>query len=97
MNLAWGDVRTRAEARTLPTVVHRGSITEVDDRAGGTRPVPQTPYRMSGAQTGVRGGAPFLGEHNQIVLEEWLALDAAGIAAFEDVLHTQAPTDRIES
>lgn len=86
MNLAWGDVRTREEALTLPTVIHRGSIVEVDDRAGGTRPVPQTPYRMSGAETGIRGGAPFLGEHNRQVLVDWLSLSEAELAQYDDVL-----------
>ncbi len=86
MNLAWGDVRTRKSALSLPTVRHRGSIAQVDDRAGGTRPVPQTPYRMSGADTGVRGGAPFLGEHNRAVLLDWLALSEAELEQYDDVL-----------
>ena len=92
MNLAWGDVRTRQEARSLPTVVHRGSIAQVDDRAGGTRPVPQTPYRMSGAETGIRGGAPHLGEHNRAVLRDWLGLDESGIDAFAEVMHAEEPS-----
>ncbi len=89
MNLAWGDVRTREQSRDLPTVVHRGSIAEVDDRAGGTRPVPQSPYRMSGAETGIRGGAPFLGEHNREVLGEWLGMDDRAAGRFADVLHAE--------
>lgn len=89
MNLAWGDVRTREQARDLPTVAHRGAIAEVDDRAGGTRPVPQSPYRLSGAETGIRGGAPFLGEHNQEVLREWLGANDAEVAGYTDVLHSE--------
>jgi len=72
MNLAWGDVRTTARALDLPTVIHRGTFTEVDDRAGGTRRVTQSPYRFSAADARVRGGAPRRGEHNAAVLNDWL-------------------------
>lgn len=85
-NLAWGDVRTRRTARELPTVAHRGSIAQVDDRAGGTRPVPQSPYRMSGAATGVRGGAPKLGEHNREVLADWLSLGEEALERYRSAL-----------
>lgn len=77
MNIAWGDVRTTTEALDLPTVGHRGSITSVDDRAGGTRRLPQSPYRFSAAAASVRGGAPHQGEHNAEVLRDWLG-EAAG-------------------
>jgi crotonobetainyl-CoA:carnitine CoA-transferase CaiB-like acyl-CoA transferase len=93
MNLAWGDVRTREQARDLPTVGHRGSIAEVDDRAGGTRPVPQTPYRMSGAETGIRGGAPFLGEHNREVLTQWLGMSDEDVDGYAAVLRADPLPD----
>lgn len=76
MNLAWGDVRTSSRALDLPTVRHRGTFAEVDDRAGGTRRLPQSPYRFSAADAGVRGGAPLQGEHNAAVLHDWLGADA---------------------
>ncbi len=87
MNLAWGDVRADAEAMDLPTVKHRKSIVQVDDRGGGTRPVVQSPYRFSNAESGVRAGAPHQGEHNVEVLKDWLGasdeeierLHAAGV------------------
>jgi CoA:oxalate CoA-transferase len=72
MNLAWGDVRTSREALDLPTVGHRGTITAVDDRSGGTRRVTQSPYRYTTAESKVRGGAPHQGEHNAAVLADWL-------------------------
>ncbi len=75
MNLAWGDVRSSAQALELPTVLHRGTVTEVDDRAGGTRRIPQSPYRFSAAEARVRGGAPHQGEHNVEVLRDWLGPD----------------------
>jgi len=84
---------TREQARDLPTVGHRGSIAEVDDRAGGTRPVPQTPYRMSGAETGIRGGAPFLGEHNREVLTQWLGMSDEDVDGYAAVLRADPLPD----
>jgi hypothetical protein len=57
MNIAWGEVRAGAKLADQPTVRHRGSIARVDDRAGGTRPIPQSPYRFSDATSQVRGPA----------------------------------------
>ncbi len=81
MNLAWGDVRAGAQALALPTVKHRGTITQVDDRGGGQRPVVQSPYRFSAAASGARGGSPRQGEHNEAVLADWLGMDAQAAAA----------------
>jgi crotonobetainyl-CoA:carnitine CoA-transferase CaiB-like acyl-CoA transferase len=75
MNLAWGDVREGAETLELPTVKHRGTITRVDDGAGGDRPVVQSPYRFSDASSGARGASPKQGQHNAEVLADWLGLD----------------------
>ncbi|MEM8766159.1 MAG: CaiB/BaiF CoA-transferase family protein [Pseudomonadota bacterium] len=83
MNLAWGQVRNAATMTEQPTVRARGAIVEVDDRAGGTRPVPQSPYRFSLATSGVRGPAPHRGEHNLSVLAEWLGEDEQAVAALE--------------
>jgi len=86
MNVAWGDVRTAVEALELPSVTARGVITQVDDRAGGTRPTSQSPYRYRHLDARVRGGAPHLGEHNAEVLREWLSFDDRTIADWQDVL-----------
>ena len=74
INVAWGQVRPAANVRDQATLAHRGAIVEVDDRAGGTRPVAQSPYRWSSAKSGVKGPAPHRGEHNREVLGEWLRL-----------------------
>ena len=74
MNLAWGEVRDSANVRDSPTVQHRGTVAEIDDRAGGTRPIAQTPYRFSHAEAGVRGPAPHRGEHNREAIMEWLGV-----------------------
>jgi len=72
MNLAWGRVRAGKTLREQPTLAHRRSIVDVDDRAGGVRPIAQSPYRFSQAQSRVRGPAPHRGEHNEAVLQDWL-------------------------
>lgn len=51
---------------------YRGAVIRIDDRAGGTRPIVQSPYRFSNGQVGVRGVAPHRGEHNAAVLKDWL-------------------------
>ena len=80
MNLAWGEVRDSADVRESPTVQHRGSIADIDDRAGGTRPIVQSPYRFSNAESGVRGVAPHQGEHNADALADWLGSSAEEVA-----------------
>jgi crotonobetainyl-CoA:carnitine CoA-transferase CaiB-like acyl-CoA transferase len=59
------------------TIAARGAIIEVDDRAGGTRPITQSPYRFSDAESGVRGLVAHRGEHNHEVLSEWLGISQA--------------------
>ncbi|MEQ8859511.1 MAG: CoA transferase [Pseudomonadales bacterium] len=86
MNIAWGDVRSSEKALQLPTVAHRGTFTEVDDRAGGSRRVPQSPYRFSAADARVRGGAPLQGEHNASVLADWLGAQAAASPRWQRAL-----------
>jgi crotonobetainyl-CoA:carnitine CoA-transferase CaiB-like acyl-CoA transferase len=81
INVAWGRVRDPSEIHAQPTVAHRGSVTEVDDRQGGSRPITQSPYRFSNAESGVRGPAPHRGEHNRLVLEQWLQMTSAEIDA----------------
>lgn len=84
MNLAWGEVRDSADVRESPTVQHRGSIADIDDRAGGTRPIVQSPYRFSNAESGVRGVAPHQGEHNADALADWLGSSAEEVARWVD-------------
>ena len=81
MNLAWGRVRSGKTLREQPTLAFRKSVVDIDDRAGGVRPMAQTPYRFSQAASGVRGPAPHKGEHNTDVLRGWLGLSDADIAA----------------
>ena len=84
MNLAWGQVRNAATMPEQPTISARGAIVQIDDRQGGTRPIPQSPYRFSEAASGVRGPAPHRGEHNRSVLAEWLDFSAADVEQLEN-------------
>ncbi len=94
MNIAWGDVRTAADTTGLASVQARGTITEVDDRAGGTRPIPQSPYRFQNADARVQGGAPLLGEHNVEVLSDWLGMEGAEIDTWQDVLVSRSAQEK---
>jgi crotonobetainyl-CoA:carnitine CoA-transferase CaiB-like acyl-CoA transferase len=78
-NIAWGQVLTTHQAVRSETSQHRNSVVETDDRAGGIRRVIQSPYRFSGAKSGLRGPAPFRGEHNASVLSDWLASQPTAI------------------
>jgi crotonobetainyl-CoA:carnitine CoA-transferase CaiB-like acyl-CoA transferase len=79
-DLAWGEVRSSAQAVQSPTLAARESLTPVEDGAGGTRRVVRSPYRFSAAISGIRGRAPYRGEHNREVLTQWLSLSEAEIA-----------------
>ncbi len=86
LNIAWGRVRTMDEAISSPTADHRRVVAQIDDRSGtgSTRGVIDSPYRFSAWESGVRGGAPRRGEHNEAVLAEWLGwgpADVAGLVA----------------
>lgn len=80
-NLAWADVRECGEVLESPTLVHRGTVVDIDDRAGGTRKVIRNPYRMSTTDFSDIGVAAFRGEHNVEVLDEWLGASAEGVEA----------------
>lgn len=83
MNMAWGRVRRAEELPDQPTLAARGAFVAVDDRAGSTRRVPQSPYRFSNARSGVAGPAPHRGEDNALILKRWLGLADAEIADLE--------------
>ena len=93
-NLAWGDVRSREEVFESPTLKARSSVVEIDDRAGGTRRVFQSPYRFSGSTSGVVGPPRHRGEDNVNVLMDWLALSQADALACAETgpMLSEAPT-----
>lgn len=83
VNLAWGDVRSNADAFRSPTARSRGAVALVDDRGGGSRPVVQSPYRFSDARSGAVRGPAYRGEHNREVLEQWLGASAEEVEQLE--------------
>lgn len=92
LNIPWAEVRNAEFIQEQVTVKARGSIVQIDDRNGGTRPITQSPYRFSAADSGVRGPASHRGEHNSEVLAEWLSKPQTdvdtlldnGVLLFED-------------
>ena len=89
MNIAWGDVRPASEVRELTSVKARGSIIEVDDREGGKRAIPDSPYKFQQLEADVRAGAPHLGEHNEEVLRQWLGWTDEEISAVQAAMLTR--------
>ncbi len=74
-NLAWADIRECGEVLESPTLIHRETVAEIDNRDGGTRKVIRNPYRMSATDYSEIGVAAFRGEHNAAVMSEWLGED----------------------
>ena len=81
LNIPWAEIRNAESIQDQITVKARGSIVQIDDRDGGTRPITQSPYRFSDADSGVRGPAPHRGEHNSEVLAQWLNKPDADVEA----------------
>jgi len=71
-----GDLRVRV-------IAPDGREAVVHDRAGGSRPITQSPYRFSDATSGVRGPAPHRGEHNVEILNDWLGRTPADAEKLE--------------
>ena len=74
-----GRVREGPKVGQQPTLQERGIFIEIDDRAGGTRVVTQSPYKFSDAASGIQGPAPYQGEHNLEVLEDWIGANQAKV------------------
>jgi len=67
-----------------PHILARGQVQQVDHPVLGTRRTITSPYRLSETPTAIRGTAPRLGEHNDHVLGELLAMSADEIARLVD-------------
>ncbi len=91
--LVMGVVRSVTEAGATTWAKERGAVVEVSDRGGGTLKLPNSPWRFSKADTGVRGEPAYRGEHNREVLRDWLQFDDARFAALEQqqVLSARLP------
>jgi CoA:oxalate CoA-transferase len=88
--LMWGELRDGESVYEAASLRDRDAVRWVDDRAGGQRRVIDSPYRFSDAESGVRGGARYLGEDNAEVLRDWLVLDGAETARLTEAGVLQA-------
>jgi crotonobetainyl-CoA:carnitine CoA-transferase CaiB-like acyl-CoA transferase len=77
--LAWGEIREMGSVIESPTMAHRDTIAQIDNREGGTRPVVKTPYKMSVTDTRQVGPASYRGEHNAEVMADWLRVDGGTV------------------
>jgi crotonobetainyl-CoA:carnitine CoA-transferase CaiB-like acyl-CoA transferase len=83
--LVMGVVRSVTEAGQTSWAKERGAVVEVSDRGGGKLKLPNSPWRFSKADTGVRGEPAYRGEHNRDVLRDWLQIDDARLAELEAI------------
>ena len=81
--LAMGVMRTVAEISHTDWARERGAIVEVEDRSGGTLRLPNSPWRFSAAETGLRGRPAYRGEDNRAVLSELLDMSDAELDRLE--------------
>lgn len=82
LNLAWGLIRSfGSESFDQPSARALGVHIEVEDEIGQKRKTVQSPYRFSGALSGIALGArlPMRGEHNSCALTDWLGLSQGEI------------------
>jgi CoA:oxalate CoA-transferase len=91
-----GVVRSVTEAATSAWAVERGAIVEIDNRAGGTLRIPNSPIRFSDSDAGVRGHVRYRGEDNRTVLGELLGLSDETLADLETrgVISSRLPKPR---
>ena len=69
-----GPVNSIAEVAQDPQVQHRGMLTAIPHPSVGAWLVANTPFKLSGSQTGPQGPSPALGEHTNEVLQGFLGL-----------------------
>lgn len=73
--LATGTLRSLREVCDTAWAKERDAVVEVSDRGGGTVRMPNTPWRFSSGDVGLRGEPRYRGEDNRVVLSELLDLD----------------------
>jgi CoA:oxalate CoA-transferase len=75
----WAAVRPPMEVFDSDWARARHTYGEIDDRAGGTRRVTQSPYRFSDAVSGLVPRIAYRGEDNRSALHRWLGLTPAEV------------------
>jgi CoA:oxalate CoA-transferase len=91
--LAMGVLRTVVEIAASEWAQAADAIVEVPDRGGGGVRIPNSPWRFSAADSGVRGQPAYRGEHNRDVLAELCHLTADELDRLEatGVLSSRVP------
>ena len=69
--LAIGSIRTIREFAETDWVKEWGAVVQVDDRAGGTTPMPGNPWIFSRSELPAPGIPAYQGEHNADILDEY--------------------------
>ncbi|MBL4869236.1 MAG: CoA transferase [Pseudomonadales bacterium] len=72
------------EVMEHPHMRQRGTVRTVTDRGAGSFDMPGMPLRFSAYANDLELNAPYLGEHNQAVLQELLGMDSEYISALTD-------------
>ncbi len=93
--LAVGRVRQPGDLARTDWATARGATVQVDDRAGGSITLPNSPWHFSdGPGVGVSGVPKFRGEDNRTVLGELLSLsgDELDVLEADGVLSSRVPT-----
>lgn len=80
-----------ADAMRHPHLIERGTVRQIDDRGVGPMAITGNPLRYSDFPDTLGLTAPFLGEHNESVLEGELGMSAADVAQLQasGVLHAE--------
>jgi crotonobetainyl-CoA:carnitine CoA-transferase CaiB-like acyl-CoA transferase len=81
--LAMGVLRSVRQVADSDWARQREAIVDVPDRGGGTIRIPNSPWRFSDADAGVRGQPAYRGEHNREVLAELCGLRDDELDALE--------------
>ena len=69
--LAIGSIRTIREFAQTEWVKEWGAVVQVDNRAGGTTPMPGNPWIFSRSELPAPGIPAYQGEHNEDILDEY--------------------------
>jgi crotonobetainyl-CoA:carnitine CoA-transferase CaiB-like acyl-CoA transferase len=90
VGMAAGVCRTTRDAISIRRDT---AIVDVSDRGDGVVPLISSPQQFSHAESGIHGVVPYLGEHNDEVLREWLGRTEAGELRAAGVLHSAPRSD----
>ncbi|MGH7837934.1 MAG: CaiB/BaiF CoA transferase family protein [Candidatus Binataceae bacterium] len=70
-----------AQIANHPVITERGAMQQIEHPGIGPIALPKSPFRMSETPAMIRDRTPFLGEHNEKILGDYLGYSAEKIAA----------------